>query len=132
MKLGGHYNWKNQDDKLIYMGRNWSGNGYWHQFAKVENPGVVWCEVLDSDLHMIGETEMTEQNKQDIKGQIKSDHDMTPPAVYHLLKELRAARLAIRKMKDECNRFDDGYTIASSALKRINKTLTLYRNAKWS
>ena len=66
MKIGGHYNWKNQDDKLIYMGRNWSGNGYWHQFAKKDNPGVVWCEVLDSDLHMIEETAMTEQNKQEL------------------------------------------------------------------
>ena len=59
MKIGGKYNWKSQSDRLIYLGRNWSGNGYWHQFAKVESPGVVWCEVLDSDLHMLVETRST-------------------------------------------------------------------------
>ena len=59
MKIGGKYNWKSQPDRLIYLGRNWSGNGYWHQFAKVESPGVVWCEVLDSDLPMFEETRPT-------------------------------------------------------------------------
>ena len=56
MKIGGHYNWKGQPDRLIYLGYNWSGNGYWHQFEKVDERGVVWCEVLDSDLEMIEET----------------------------------------------------------------------------
>ena len=56
MKVGGQYNWKNQPERLVYIGRNWSGNGYWHQFEKVDAPGVVWCEVLDSDLHMLEET----------------------------------------------------------------------------
>ena len=56
MKIGGKYNWKGQPERLIYLGNNWSGNGYWHQFAKVESPGVVWCEVLGPDLHMIEET----------------------------------------------------------------------------
>lgn len=50
MKLGGRYNWRGQAERLIYLGRNWSGNGYWHQFALVSQPGRVWCEVLDSDL----------------------------------------------------------------------------------
>ena len=50
MKLGGRYNWRGQSERLIYLGRNWSGNGYWHQFALVSKPGRVWCEVLDSDL----------------------------------------------------------------------------------
>ena len=52
MKVGGRYNWINQPERLIYLGRNWSGNGYWNQFAKVEYPTIVWCEVLDSDLQM--------------------------------------------------------------------------------
>lgn len=51
--IGGPYNWIGQPERLVYLGKNWSGNGYWHQFAKVENPSVVWCEILDSDLHMI-------------------------------------------------------------------------------
>lgn len=56
MKIGGNYNWKGQADRLVYLGNNWSGNGYWHQFAKVKEPDVIWCEVLDSELHMIEET----------------------------------------------------------------------------
>ena len=56
MFVGGRYNWRSQSERLVYLGRNWSGNGYWHQFAKIETPNTVWCEVLDSDLHMIEET----------------------------------------------------------------------------
>lgn len=56
MDIGGRYNWKGQWERLIYLGHNWSGNGYWHQFALVEAPNVVWCEVVTSDLHMIEET----------------------------------------------------------------------------
>lgn len=56
MKVGGKYNWRGQSERLIYMGRNWSGNGYWHQFAKVESPTIVWCEALDSDLLSFEET----------------------------------------------------------------------------
>lgn len=59
MKIGGKYNWKGQPERLVYMGHNYSGNGYWHQFARVESPEIVWCEVLDSDLHMIEETRQT-------------------------------------------------------------------------
>lgn len=54
MKIGGKYNWKNQSERLVYIGR--SENGYWHQFENVDNPGVIWCEVLTSDLHMLEET----------------------------------------------------------------------------
>ena len=57
MVWGAKYNWKNQPERLIYVGYNWSGNGKWHQFEKVDSPGVVWCELLDSDLSMMEETE---------------------------------------------------------------------------
>ena len=50
LHVGGRYNWRHQPERLIYLGRNWSGNGYWHQFEKVGEPGVVWCEVTDSEL----------------------------------------------------------------------------------
>ncbi len=56
MKIGGRYNWKSQHERLVYLGNNWSGNSYWHQFALVESPEKVWCEVRDSDLHMLEET----------------------------------------------------------------------------
>ena len=52
MKLNGRYNWKNQAERLIYIGRK----ELWHQFEKVDEPGIVWCEVLERDLHMIEET----------------------------------------------------------------------------
>lgn len=54
--LGGRYNWKHQPERLVYLGYNLSGNGRWHQFAKVEYPTVVWCEVLTRDLEMFEET----------------------------------------------------------------------------
>lgn len=44
-----------------------------------------------------------------------------------LLKELKAARLAIRKMKAECNAHDEGFEIGKAALKRINSTLNDFR-----
>lgn len=44
-----------------------------------------------------------------------------------LLKELKAARLAIRKMKAECNKHDEGFEIGKAALKRINSTLNELR-----
>ena len=54
--VGKKYNWINQPERLVYLGYNFSGNGYWHQFAKVESPQKVWCEVLSSDLKMIEES----------------------------------------------------------------------------
>lgn len=48
LKIGDKYNWIGQPDRLVYMGLSRSGN--WHQFAKVENPTDVWCEVVTEDL----------------------------------------------------------------------------------
>lgn len=61
MNIGGRYNWKGQPEQLVYLGYNWSGNGYWHQLAKVEEPDVIWCEIPTSDLHMLEETVMQQQ-----------------------------------------------------------------------
>ena len=57
MKPGGRYNWKNQPDRLVYLGRY----GGWHQFRKIGDPRDVWCEVLDADLHMLEETRVAPQ-----------------------------------------------------------------------
>jgi hypothetical protein len=58
--VGKPYNWKNQTDRLVYLGYNKAGGGpeggFWHQFAKVDAPDQVWCEVLTTDLHMLEET----------------------------------------------------------------------------
>ena len=50
--IGGKYNWVNQPERLVYIGKN----GYWHQFAKIESPTTVWCEVTSSDLSCFEET----------------------------------------------------------------------------
>ena len=52
--VGDTYRWKHGDRRpLTYLGHNWSGNGYWHQFATQDDPENVWCEILTSDLHWI-------------------------------------------------------------------------------
>jgi hypothetical protein len=56
LKIGGRYNWRNQPERLIYMGMCEPRNGRWHQFALVEKPHDVWCEVHPSDLPSIEET----------------------------------------------------------------------------
>ena len=58
MKIGGRYNWKNQPERLVYLGPQQYHNDRrcWHQFDKVDEPRRVWCEVLDSELPMIEET----------------------------------------------------------------------------
>lgn len=50
--IGNKYNWTNQKERLVYLGTKMG----WHQFAEVERPEIVWCEVLDSDLNMIEAT----------------------------------------------------------------------------
>ena len=36
MKIGDRYNWKNQPERLVYVGMCEPRNGRWHQFEKVE------------------------------------------------------------------------------------------------
>ena len=50
LKRGEKYNWVNQPERLIYIGHNISGNGYWFQFALIDSPTEVWCECKASDL----------------------------------------------------------------------------------
>lgn len=52
MVVGMLYKFRSQPEILKYVGKNFSGNGYWHQFEKVGEQGV-WCELLDDDLSMI-------------------------------------------------------------------------------
>jgi hypothetical protein len=59
MVIGGGYNWQHQPERLIYMGKkHYPGDRrMWHQFAKVEAPGICWSEVLDGDLKHFERTE---------------------------------------------------------------------------
>jgi len=56
LKKGEKYNFKHQSERLVYLGHNWSGNGFWHQFALVDKPDEVWSEIRNSDLDLIEET----------------------------------------------------------------------------
>jgi hypothetical protein len=49
------YHWTHDPGtRMIYLGYNWSGNGYWHQFALVGDPSrQVWCEVRPAQLPLI-------------------------------------------------------------------------------
>lgn len=55
--IGNSYNWKCDDNiELIYIGYNFSGNGYWHQFKRADNiDGPIWCEVKTDDLDLMEE-----------------------------------------------------------------------------
>ena len=58
MKLGGRYNWKGQPERLVYVGfiRDHLTCPGWFQFAPVDNPNDIWCEVREADLGMLEET----------------------------------------------------------------------------
>lgn len=57
MKVGGKYNWKGQPERLVYLGiKHYPDNGFWFQFAKVDEPDKVWSEVREADLAMFEET----------------------------------------------------------------------------
>ena len=51
---GEKYNWKSQPERLVYIGKDWTGQ--WHRFGKVETPHLIWCEVLSGDLPMMERT----------------------------------------------------------------------------
>lgn len=55
--IGGRYHWRNQPERLVYMGVGTGGSSGWHQFALVSNPNEVWSEVHPNDLHYIIPTE---------------------------------------------------------------------------
>lgn len=59
LKVGGRYNWKNQTERLVYLGRHKDNplcRG-WFQFATIEEPSKVWCEVRLEDLDHFEATE---------------------------------------------------------------------------
>lgn len=47
--LGANYKFTGGREVLVYVGTY----GPWFQFEKVDEPGVIWCEVLESDLCLI-------------------------------------------------------------------------------
>lgn len=55
-QIGDLCNWVNQRERLIYLGLGTGASRGWHQFALVERPHAVWCEVLTEDLESIERT----------------------------------------------------------------------------
>lgn len=55
LKKGSKYRVKVSSEKLIFLGCNFCGNGYWYQFALEEKPDEVWAEMWGSDLFLIEE-----------------------------------------------------------------------------
>lgn len=51
LKVGGTYQFIGQGEKIVYIGKE----GNWNQFEKLNGNYEVWCELLDSDLHLIEE-----------------------------------------------------------------------------
>ncbi|MCT8871598.1 hypothetical protein [Shewanella xiamenensis] len=49
LDIGEAYQFKGVRDQIIYVGKE----GNWHQFELNGEPGVIWCELLDTDLHLI-------------------------------------------------------------------------------
>ena len=62
---GKFYNFKNQQERLVFMGRKFYPGDprMWFQFAKVASPDEVWAEVLQETLKLIEET--PEETQQD-------------------------------------------------------------------
>jgi hypothetical protein len=55
--IGGKYNWKNQPERLQYVGKHMDHPrcAGWYQFSKVGET-AVWCEVRESDLSRFEES----------------------------------------------------------------------------
>ena len=51
---GGLYNWKYQPERLVYVGKVYPSSP-WYMFEKVNERGIIWCEALDEDMHMLEE-----------------------------------------------------------------------------
>lgn len=51
--IGEKYNWEDQEERLVYIGQK----GSWYQFALVEKPFTVWCEVLEDSLELFVKTQ---------------------------------------------------------------------------
>lgn len=59
MIIGGKYQtgWRGKLEQLTYVGRNKSPHGgHRHQFERAEEPGTVWIELRDMDLHKVEKT----------------------------------------------------------------------------
>ena len=59
--IGDKYKWKHEPQILTYIGKKRG----WHQFTL---NGAVWCEALDSDLHLMEEAESCTETGKRLEG----------------------------------------------------------------
>ena len=52
LERGKKYRFIGQQEELVYIGYNWSGNGYWHQLTL---DGKVWSEIQDKQFDLLEE-----------------------------------------------------------------------------
>lgn len=97
MRIGGKYNWKGQPERLVYLGiQHDLDSGFWFQFAKVDEPDKVWCEVREADLDMFEET--VEPVEDLIVRKLASPSEIE---VWNAAVEARKAEKKARKAKKE-------------------------------
>lgn len=97
MRIGGKYNWKGQPERLIYLGmQQFWGDGRWYQFALVDEPNKVWCEVRGADLDSLEETVEPVEDLTVRKMSSPSEIEVWNAAV-----EARKAAKKARKVKKE-------------------------------
>lgn len=101
MEIGGLYNWKNQPERLVYLGCNWSGNGYWNQFALTDKPNEVWCETLDSDLSSFESSALELKSARAV--QSKSAEAVKPKMSARHVKKSRKAEKRAAAQKGQTN-----------------------------
>ena len=103
LKINGRYNWQGQPERLIYIGKDVSQR--WYQFALVEEPDEVWCEVQAWQLGSFEETPDTAHRKR-----IQPVQDVKPKR----LKGLKPKRL---------KGLDRNSTLSPRQQKKISKAL---------
>lgn len=85
------YNFKNQPERLVFVGRKFypGDQRTWFQFAKVESPDEVWSEILQADLHLVEETPEPITTLQDFKAAMKLAEQDIAQYVSQRLHELQ-------------------------------------------
>lgn len=91
--VGGFYNWKNQPERLIYLGRKQFGWQFLHQFALVDSPQEVRYEVTSGYLSYIEETGRAEQDLVEINKALEDRMAIAGINPLRMGKALRFAEL---------------------------------------
>jgi len=107
LDVGGRYNWRNQPERLIYMGSRLYPDGLWYQFAKVDAPDICWSEVRAEDLANFEATDApaAEFSKKTLKAlayEAFSNAHTLPTKQSDFKKNLAAMRL--RKNRETLNK----------------------------